>query len=160
MTCRSVVLEPVTRAVIADLIPRLRPVDRLELDLMGTGEAERDLERLAGQSRRSMAAYMSGELVCIFGIKAMGILSDVGCPWAMMTRQVDRPEVRRAFIANSGPVVDWLGQDVRRMWNLVAEENTTAIRWLKWLGFRFDGRAVTVQGHRLLHFEMETKDVR
>lgn len=151
----AVTLARITPEVIDDILPRLRPIDRLELDCMGTGDARADLLRLVAQSRRSVAAYMDGDLVCIFGVKAVTALSDVGCPWAMMTRAVDRPRVRRRFIAESRVGVDWLGHDFRRLWNLVAEENRNARRWLAWLGFRFDGREIELRGHRFLHFEME-----
>lgn len=151
----QVSVAPITTAVIGTLLPRLRPIDRLELDCMGTGAPAADLARLVGQSRRSRAAYIDGDLVGIFGIKAITAVSDVGCPWALFTRVVDRSTARREVVAGSRDGLEWLGQDFRRMWNLVAEDNRTARRWLSWLGFRFDGRAVVVKGHRFLHFEME-----
>ena len=148
---------PVTAEVVDDILPRLRPIDRLELDCMRTGPAHEDLLRMASLSRRASAAYIGDDLVCIFGVKAVTALSDVGCPWALVTRAVDRADVRRAFAAGSAPVVEWMGQDFRRLWNLVAEENLTARRWLDWLGFRFDGRAIDLRGHRFLHFEKEMR---
>lgn len=148
-------LRPITRDVLAELLPRLRPIDRLELDCMGQGDPLDDLEAVAARARRSSAAYMNGELVCILGVSAQSALSDVGCPWALITREVERPEVRREFIATSRAALDWMSEDFRRLWNVVAEENRTAIRWLRWLGFTFDGRAVELRGHRFLHFEKE-----
>lgn len=151
----AVTVCPITPAVVDELLPQMRPIDRLELDCMGTGDARGDLLRLAATSRRARAAYMDGDLVCIFGVKAVTEMSDTGNPWAMLTRAVDAPRVRREFVHGSRVGVDWLGQDFRRLWNLVAEDNRTARRWLAWLGFRFDGRAVDLRGHRFLHFEME-----
>lgn len=150
-----VAVGPVTPEVIADLLPRLRPVDRLELDCMGSDDPDADLRRMIAGARRCRASYIDGDLVCIFGVSASTMLSDVGCPWALTTRAVERREFRREFIAGSRVGLEWLGQDFQRLWNLVAEENTTAIRWLRWLGFRFDGRAVDLRGHRFLHFEKE-----
>ncbi|MEF9601185.1 hypothetical protein O4J55_02185 [Paracoccus sp. PXZ] len=152
----AVTVAPITADVVDALLPHLRPIDRLELDCMGTGDARADLLRLAAQSRRCRAAYMDGDLVCIFGVKPATALSYTGFPWAMMTRAVDRPQVRREFVAGSRVGVEWLGQDFRRLWNLVAEENLVARRWLRWIGFRFDAeKTVVLQGHRFLHFEME-----
>ena len=151
----QVAVGPVTHDVIADLLPRLRPVDRLELDCMGSDDPDADLRRMIATARRSRATYIDGDLVCIFGVSASTTLGDVGCPWALTTRAVERREFRREFIAGSRVGLEWLGQDFRRLWNLVAEENAAAIRWLRWLGFRFDGRAVDLRGHRFLHFEKE-----
>lgn len=146
---------PVTPQVIAELLPRLRAVDRLELDCMTTGDREAALADMVARARRSCAAYMGGDLVCILGVNAVSVLSDVGCPWMLTTRAVDRPHVRREFIAGGRVALEWVGEDFRRLWNLVAEENTVAVRWLKWMGFTFTGRDVVLQGHRFLHFEME-----
>lgn len=152
----AVTVAPITAEVIDALLPRLRPIDRLELDCMGRGDARGDLLRLVAQSRRSRAAYMDGELVCIFGVKAATAMSDTGFPWALTTRAVDLPQVRREFVAGSRVGVEWLGQDFRRLWNLVAEENLVARRWLRWMGFRFDEeKTAMLRGHRFLHFEME-----
>ncbi|WP_313349076.1 hypothetical protein [Paracoccus sp. (in: a-proteobacteria)] len=152
----AVTVAPITAEVIDALLSRLRPVDRLELDCMGSGDARGDLLRLVAQSRRSRAAYMDGELVCIFGVKAATAMSDTGFPWALTTRAVDLPQVRREFVAGSRVGVEWLGQDFRRLWNLVAEENLVARRWLRWIGFRFDEeKTVMLRGHRFLCFEME-----
>lgn len=146
-------MRPITRDTIAEILPKLRPIDRLELDLMRRRPAEEELWHGASESRRSFAAYMDDDLVCIVGVKAVSVLSNVGHPWAMVTRAVDRPEVRRAFITNSASTIDWLGQGFTRLWNLVAEENAMAVRWLRWSGFAFDGRSIELSGHRLLHFE-------
>lgn len=148
-------IRPITREVLQDLLPRLRPVDRLELDCMTIGDPLDELERMADRARRSCAAYMGGDLVGIFGVSAQSALSDVGCPWALITRAVDLPATRRALVAHSHVGLEWMGQDFRRLWNVVAEENRTAVRWLRWLGFTFDGRAVELRGHRFLHFEKE-----
>lgn len=146
-------LRPITRETVDEILPKLRPIDRLELDLMRSRLPAEELLHVADTSRRSFAAYMDGALVCIVGVKAASVLSDVGSPWAMMTRAVENPAVRRALIANTKGTVEWLGQGFGRLWNVVAEENAVAVRWLKWSGFTFDGRSVELQGHRLLHFE-------
>lgn len=152
----AVDLRPITRAVIEDLIPRLRPLDRLELDCMTPGDPTDRLAEMVTRARRSRAAYMGGDLVCIFGVSAASLAADVGCPWALITRAVDRPDVRRELVADSRVALEWVGQDFRRLWNYVAAENVTAIRWLKWMGFSFGGQEVVLQGHRFLHFEKET----
>lgn len=146
---------PVTREVIVDLLPRLRPIDRLELDCMTQGDRAVAVERMVGGARRACAAYMGGDLVCIMGVSAPSLMSPVGCPWMLTTRAVERPYVRRAFVAGSKASLEWVSMDFQRLWNLVAAENTVAVRWLRWMGFRFSGRDVWLQGHQFLHFEME-----
>lgn len=147
--------QPITPEIVADLIPRLRPIDRLELSCMTQGDPAQALLRMTERARRSTAAYMDGGLVGIMGIGSASLVSDTGCPWALVTDALDRPEVRREFVARSRDALGWLSEDFRRLWNIVSAENVTAIRWLRWMGFSFTGREVELQGHRFLHFEME-----
>lgn len=149
------VFEPITPEVIEELVTRLRGIDRMELDCMSDGDPHEVLAEMVTRARRSTAAYMNGDLVGIMGISAPSILSDVGCPWALVTDAVDRPAIRREFLKRSGVAAEWLTEGFARVWNVVSSENTTAIRWLKWMGFSFTGREVTLQGHRFLHFEKE-----
>lgn len=121
---------------------------------MTQGDPAEALYRMVAGARRSCAAYMGGDLVCIIGVSAPSLLSQVGCPWMLTTRAVDRPEVRRAFVGGSKAALDWAAMDFQRLWNLVAAENTVAVRWLRRVGFRFTGRDVWLRGHQFLHFEM------
>lgn len=145
----------ITPAIIEELVPRLRPIDRLEMSCMIKGDPVEALVTMAGRARRATAAYMHGDLVGIMGVSAASIVSDTGCPWALVTNAIERPEVRREFLAQGRVALDWLAEDFRRLWNIVSAENETAIRWLKWMGFTFTGRDVVLQGHRFLHFEKE-----
>lgn len=146
--------QPITPAIIERLVPALRPIDRLELSCMSDGDPVVALTGMAARARRSTAAYMGDDLVGIMGVSAASVMSDTGCPWALVTSSIERPAVRREFLARSHVALDWLGEDFRRLWNIVSAENATAIRWLKWMGFSFTGREIELRGHRFLHFEM------
>ena len=149
----DVVFGPVTGEVIDALIPALRPIDRLELDCMAQGDPAEALARSIARARRSCATYIDGQLTAIIAVNAPSLASDTGCPWALTTTALDRPAARRAFTAGSAEVLDWVGGDFRKLWNLVASENRAAIRWLQWLGFEFPGKVMTVRGHEFRYFE-------
>lgn len=149
----EVVFGPVTQAVLEALLPALRPIDRLELDCMAGGDPMEALRRSVARSRRSCATYIDGDLTAIIAANAPSLASETGCPWALTTRALDRPAVRREFVAGSAQVLEWVGGDFRKLWNLVASENTAAIRWLKWLGFDFPGATMMVRGHEFRYFE-------
>ena len=150
-------VRPITPEVIDELLPRLRPIDRLELDCMMPGDHRAGLIRMAERARRSRAAYIDGELIGIFGISAEGILSNTGCPWMLATTTIERH--KRVLVDGSQVALGWLMQDFRRAWNVVSVENAAAIRWLRWLGFEF-GPTVTVRGHDFRYFWMEKADAR
>lgn len=148
---------PITPEAIDALLPRLRPVDRLELDCMMPGDQRDGLIRMGERARRARAAYIGSEIAGIFGISAQGVLSSTGCPWMLATDVIERPDVRRAFVECSPVALDWLAQDFSRLWNVVAVENRAAIRWLGWLGFEF-GETITVSGHPFRYFSMTRKE--
>lgn len=149
----------VTPDAIDALIPRLRPVDRLELDCMMPGDQRVGLLRMAERARRAKAAYIDGEIAGIFGVSAQGVLSSTGCPWMLATPIIEQRDVRRAFVECSPVALEWLGQDFTRLWNMVSVENRAAIRWLGWLGFEF-GKVITVSGQPFRYFWKELHHVR
>lgn len=144
----------ITPEAIDALLPRLRPVDRLELDCMMPENPRAGLIGMAERARRARAAYIGGEIVGIFGVSAQGVLSSTGCPWMLATPLIERRDVKREFIAGSRVALGWLAQDFDRLWNVVSVENRAAIRWLGWLGFTF-GQQVNVNGHPFRYFWKE-----
>ncbi len=147
-------VRPITPEAIDALLPRLRPVDRLELDCMMPDNQRAGLIDMAERARRARAAYIDGEIVGIFGVSAQGVLSSTGCPWMLATPLIERRDVKREFIAGSRVALDWLAQDFARLWNVVSVENRAAIRWLGWLGFAF-GAVVDVNGQPFRYFWKE-----
>ena len=147
-------VRPITPEAIDTLLPRLRPVDRLELDCMMPENQRAGLIRMAERARRARAAYIGGEIVGIFGVSAQGVLSSTGCPWMLATPLIERRDVKREFVAGSRVALAWLAQDFDRLWNVVSVENRAAIRWLGWLGFAF-GDVVDVNGHPFRYFWKE-----
>ena len=142
-------------ADIEIMAERMRPMDQFEFEIMG-GEKPviESLEILLDRSRSARACYMDGKLVAVWGIMAPTILSNEGFPWLAATYEIDKPDVRRRFISMTKPEFWRAVGGFTKLWNLVSEENTVAIRWLKWIGFVFDGRETIIQGHRFLYFEM------
>lgn len=150
-------VRPITPEAIDALLPRLRPVDRLELDCMMPENQRAGLIGMAERARRARAAYIGGEIVGIFGVSAQGVLSSTGCPWMLATPLIERHDVKREFIAGSRVALDWLAQDFARLWNVVSLENRAAIRWLGWLGFEF-GQHVDVGGQPFRYFWKTRKE--
>lgn len=153
-------IEALTPDVAAEMAPFLRRVDRVELACATRGDPAAALAAMASRARRGVVARLDGRPVCMFGVSAPTLLSRVGCPWMLATNELSRPDARRAFLRGSRGALAWLTADYDRLWNIVWERNRQAIRWLSWLGFRFDGRAVDLRGRRFLHFGMEVSHVR
>lgn len=140
------------------LADRLRPMDRLEVtSIVPDRPIAEVLVASARTSLRARAAFWDGDLVACWGIAPRAPYVDQGAPWLLATDAVDRPEVRRAFVAHGQTEMRRLTKGFRKLWNLVHRENAPARRWLRVMGFEFnDTREYVISGETFVRFEMET----
>ena len=147
--------KPLTDQDLENMAIGIRPTDRFEFSLMSHGKPlEESLAGLQRKSLRARAAYFDGDLVAIYGVLAPTLLSQEGYPWFCATGLVRDRAIRREFIDRTRAEAAWLAEGFSLLWNIVWCENKTAIRWLKWIGFTFDGTEYVIQGHRFLKFHI------
>jgi len=151
----EVVIKDLSQDDIDLMAVEIRAIDAMEFDLMSGGKSvDTCLEHLNGKSMASRAAYVDGALICVYGVISPTLLSTTGNPWLCATDQINRPEIRKRFIQMTKPEMVRLCSGFDKLWNIVAEENRMAVRWLKWIGFKFDGSEYVIQGHKFLKFHM------
>lgn len=86
-----------------------------------------------GGSRKASKIVVEGKIVAVFGDADHD--AEVGVPWLISTKYVDRHP--RAFLAVCKAEVREMMTRHQMLVNYVDARNTQAIRWLKWLGFKF-----------------------
>mgnify|MGYP000666343052 FL=1 len=140
---------------IVEMSQKMREMDRLEYRLMSNGAPIFDgLCHMQERSDQSFAAYVDGELLCCYGRIRGTALTNEACPWLVATDLVMTPRGRRVFLEAGPPLIAELIKGFSRCWNMVYEQNTVAIRWLKWVGFEFNAPPVNVRGYKFLPFEI------
>jgi hypothetical protein len=134
----------------------LRPMDLLEVrSAVPEGPLDDVLVEAGRTSFRGRAGYFDGELVACWAIAPHNGSRTEVAPWLLATNAIDRPEVRRAFLAHGRDELRKLTQDVEYLWNYVHRENTVARRWLRFMGFEFrDRRQYLISGEHFVRFEM------
>ena len=124
-----------TQEDAAELGRLMRPEDRREVLAMGFTP-----EFAASHAvRASLAAYagrVDGELVGVFGVSLVGLMSSTGVPWLLCTPAVDEWPTGSGL--ESARFHRVLKQRFKRLENFVHAENEPAIRWLRWLGYNID----------------------
>lgn len=147
---------PARASHIRRLAAVMRQADRDEV-MASTG---RDVLSVLAQSFRSsslcMVALIDGQPEVIFGVGDLNILTATGAPWLLGSDAVELHRVE--FLRGS---VHWRDQLLRRyavLRNIVDCRNTSAIRWLRWLGFGFSDPFVH-RNHEFMMFEMRAGDV-
>lgn len=72
--------------------------------------------------------------LCAFGIVPFSVLSAVGAPWMVGTKDLEqhaRPFIRKCRRELGVYFSEW-----SRLFNFVDARNVKSIRWLRWLGFK------------------------
>jgi hypothetical protein len=138
------------------LAERLRPMDLLEVrSAVPEGPLDEVLVEVGRTSFRGRAGYFEGELVACWAISPHNGSGTEVAPWLLATDAIDRPEVRRAFLAHGRDELRKLTEDVEYLWNYVHRDNTVARRWLRFMGFEFrDRRQYVMSGEHFVRFEM------
>lgn len=105
-------------------------------------------------SQMAWTAFYDGEVICIFGLRPVTMLSDEAYVWMLGTDLIESEA--KTFLRESKSWVRFMSGKYSRIFNYVDKRNKTAIRWLKWLGFTFekDAKPYGKEGLPFYHFEM------
>lgn len=100
---------------------------------------------------------VDGQVVAVFGDAVFSLLGGVGVPWLISTIHVQKHP--RAFLQVCKPEVRQMLTRHHHLMNYVDARNTAAIRWLKWLGFKFEPAAPYGARRFLFHkFTLKRED--
>ncbi len=136
---------PVTAEDVATILPIVRQADIDEItEALGIPMERALMEAITG-SLNAKKIVVDGLVVAVFGDAVHSILGSVGVPWLISTIHVERHA--RAFLKVCKPEVQGMLTRHHHLINYVDARNTSAIRWLKWLGFTF-GPAVPYGARR------------
>ncbi|TAJ97519.1 MAG: hypothetical protein EPO41_02765 [Reyranella sp.] len=149
---------PATEEDARELAPLLRAEDRAEIAALSGREPAELLVESVRASWETTTYRADGALICIGGVAPLSLIGSTGVPWLMGTDLV--PVHRKAFMRHSREAMPrWLAR-YPTLRNVVDARYAEAIRWLRWLGFRFGEPVVMgVAGLPFLPFQMEAADV-
>lgn len=130
----KVEIRPAQESDVAAIVADIREADAVEMRLLGT-----DPEAALREGLRSSVWARTGEVdgvpVCMFGVARENYMLGHGIPWMLSANGLER--VRKTFIVRCRGVVDDMRRTCPVLGNVVHADNTRAIQWLEWLGFRF-----------------------
>jgi hypothetical protein len=85
------------------------------------------------RARVAYTALIGDAPVAMFGVTPDG--PSEGVPWLVGTTALSSPAVQRELLRLSRPMVDGWMAEFALLFNSVDDRNTSAKRWLRWLGF-------------------------
>ena len=113
------------------LSSRLRPEDATEVSLTTDEPTEDVLIHAVNGSEEALAAEVGGTVIALWGVHRHKLV--VGIPWLLSSPEVSRYAKR--LVADGSQWVNRINIAYPVLTNMVHAENTTAINWLKRLGF-------------------------
>lgn len=157
-------IRPAEAADIDVIAGDIRPADAVEMEALGTDPAAAMREGMA-RSDWTMTGLLDGVPVCMFGVAAQNVVLGHGVPWMLSANAIERAQLK--FLRACRPVVARMRESYPSLRNVVHAENHTAIRWLRWLGFRFlseDAQGsrhlvIPINGNDFYLFSMGDSDV-
>ena len=135
------------------LFENIAPPDWREIALMTLGHP-RELFRktLSVGHGPQWTGFIDGELACMFGVTGRTVFSSIGQPWLVGTRKLRKHPV--TFMRYTRSYFEIMKSMFSVLRNWVHVENRAAVRWLKWLGFRFrEPVAIRPRGAMFCPFE-------
>lgn len=137
------------------LSTRLREIDLRELSAVSGRSPDAVLKYALRFSDICRAGIADGETICMYGVQAKGITA-IGMIWMLGTDALDAHAMkvgRETYKQTREMIADF---DLLENW--VHIENKKTIRWLMWLGFKFEKpKPYGLKGELYSHFYMENK---
>lgn len=100
-------------------------------------EKRQVFDEFLGRSQHIWIGRFDGEVACIFGVICPTMLSDTAYLWLHVDEEsVDGNQF--LFVRYSQRVVGWLLEEYTTVVGYTHVEAQQSIRWLKWLGAKFD----------------------
>ncbi len=131
----SSVFEPsyIRRARHSDIASlKARAADEAEL-WAGFRHTPHEAAEIGLASSDAWSIFLYGSLAGVFGVVPHGTKHGVGCPWAILSPAVEMHP--RPFLRASRQEFAKMQEQFYYLINYVDARNTTAVRWLNWLGF-------------------------
>lgn len=137
---------PMPISYVAD---HMREADVVEVMASGGFTPYEALDISIAKSQFAAVAWVDDEPCAVYGLIVQDALSGVGVPWMLATENALKH--RREFLKQSPGIITQMLNICPTLYNYVHAENTTSIRWLKWLGFEFEDALPLGQNGELFH---------
>lgn len=142
---------PPTGADLDYLASHMREMDRRECELVGENSPREILDQCVDSADWAYVAEIDGKPVCIFGLTTHDAFGGEAAPWFLAIEGIERHA--KALLQLTPGYLHRMRAGSERLFNLVHAHNRSAIRYLKWCGFKMGDR-LDVKGEPFILFEM------
>ena len=122
---------------IEPISANMREADTLEVWLSSHKTPHQAMSEGFQRSVKAWTIMHDDVPIGMFGVSCLTLLGHVGVPWLLGTNEMLK--IKRQFVRESNRYIDEMLSMYPNLINYVHTENRASIRWLKWLGFSFEG---------------------
>lgn len=137
-------LKEVSEGDILLLVEHARDLDIEEVAALTPASFESAVRQSIKNSDEVAAAYIDGDLVCIFGLHRISMLTNKMAPWMLGTKFIEIH--KRQFYKGSKKLLARMLEHADQLENMVYCDHYDAVNWLGRIGFKF-GKPVKY-GHK------------
>lgn len=117
----------------ADLAPRMREADTMEVWATWHATPASALETSLSLSSHAWAGLVNGSVVCMWGVAPTSLMAGEGVAWLLGSDLID--QYRRAFVKAHARSLPAVLECYSHVFNHVDARYTKSVEWLRWLGF-------------------------
>jgi len=129
-------LHPVTAEDIETIAANPRPADLAEVGATSDMTFKQALQQGMDISSHALTVTVDGEPVAVFGVVPWSAITGMAAVWMLGSAALDGRVARRAVVKYGHHALAYLRDRYPGMlFNCVAASNTSAVRFLRWLGF-------------------------
>lgn len=129
-------ITPASLEDVPELAEAVREPDQREIWRSSAVSPEDALRRALRVSDMVWTGRYDGQMVCMFGVAPMSIITGTGSPWLLGTDLIVK--YARPFLRANKPYVAEMLNKYPYLVNYADTENVVAVRWLEWLGFKMN----------------------
>ena len=135
-----------------ELAEKLRESDIFECALGGNTPMQSLISpfRYRRDNVNTYTILKNKEVIAMFGVVSAQNNLKNGTVWFLASDKIY--DNWKYFTKRTKKWTDYFLSDYDFVYNFVPENNTTTIKWLKWLGFSFSNKEIVVRGTKVLYF--------
>lgn len=122
---------------IEPIAANMRAADALEIWLASHSMPRQAMQEGFRMSIKAWTIIEDDAPIGMFGVSSVSILGNIGTPWLLGTDGMLK--IKRQFVHESRQYVQEMLSIYPVLVNFVHIGNLPSLRWLRWMGFDFDG---------------------
>lgn len=142
-----------TDEALGYIADNMRAADVEELCIMGCQDPRKAVFSSAEGSDACFVTWVGDTPAAVLGVGSVGMIGGTGAPWLLGTDGL--VHCKRQFLTDGRDIIGSWRRRYALLQNAVAVNNHMSVRWLRYVGARFNPPTKTAFGGQIMSFYIE-----